>query len=1270
MMHLVRFRRSLTLAAALLCLSCLVQGAQAAPVVTVFTLPFSTAGQAASPMYAANGSDGNIWFTEEGGSPGERIDRVTTAGVISRFWLGLNAKCDGITSGPDNNLWFCISNAASPTPFGTHQIGKMDPNNPGTAQSSAALPPKATYTTFDIPTASAGPWGICTGPDNNLWFTEVTGNKIGRITTTGTITEFSSGLSAGAQPREIVAGPDGNLWFTETGTDKIGRITTAGAITEFSTGITSGAAPYGICVGPDNNLWFTESGTDKIGRITTAGVVTEFTIPTATAIPVDITAGPDGALWFTEFFACKVGQITTAGVITETNVPTRTDVPGQSVGPHGIITGPDNALWFAEQQVSAVGRVDIGAPVPAGPVTNTNDSGAGSLRQAIIDANANVNLSTIAFNIPNADPGFNAGTGKWTISPTSALPAITSPVIIDATTQPGFSPGTPVPVIVVNGTGAGAGTNGFTVSGGGSTIRGLIIVNFTSNGIELQTQGGNTIAGCGIGTEGLNDLGNGAAGIFINASPNNLIGGPTLPADANLISGNNTLGIRTLGAGATNNVIQGNGIGTNLFGTAAIANGTGGISLNDGGSNRIGLDDIGNTISGNTAFGLYIAGGNGNVITSNKIGTNATGTAALANAGNGITIETNVNTVGGNTSGKRNVISGNTSDGVLIGSFSIGGGTDNVVQGNYIGTNAAGTAALGNGINGVHVVDSSNTIVGGSNAGEGNVISAHKGSGVLLEASGGTVSGNIEGNFIGTNAAGTAGIGNGEGVGLTLVDPGTTVKNNVIAASTNVATFRNGDGINLLGPNFGLGGCTITGNKIGTASDGTTDLGNTGHGILITDSSFNTIGDTTGGANVVAFNDGDGVAVVEDFDVAVGNNVRGNSIHSNSGLGIDLGNDGVTANDDNVMDADTGANNLQNFPVLEFANAGSTNATVTGSLDSLASTPFDVDLYINDSGSQGKTLLGSTTVTTDAGGKKSFTATFATVISTGKFITATATDPNGNTSEFSAAVTTEGTYNISGLVRTSALNGIAGVSVALTNFPGGTNPAGVTTPVTTDAGGFYQFTNVPSGLFTITPTKAGYTFSPTSQGLKVSHASRAANFVGTASAAFSISGRASTGTGAAIPNVSVQLNVFGGGAVSGITNPVLTNSAGFYTFNGVFNGNYTIVPTKAGTTFTPVTRDVTVAGANLTNENFTGATGHKISGRVATSGGVGINGVLISIDSGQTATSNSAGYYTVFDVPDGSRTITPTKAGTTFAPVNKVVSMAGVDITNQNFTGS
>jgi virginiamycin B lyase len=128
-----------------------------------------------------------------------------------------------------------------------------------------------------------------------------------------TITEYSI-PTAGSYPEGITAGPDGNLWFTESSPSKIGRITPTGTITEFS--VTWSSEPQGITAGPDGNIWFTEKSGNRIGRITPTGTVTEFDVPTAHGYPDDITTGPDGNLWFTEGNVNKIGRITPTGAIT------------------------------------------------------------------------------------------------------------------------------------------------------------------------------------------------------------------------------------------------------------------------------------------------------------------------------------------------------------------------------------------------------------------------------------------------------------------------------------------------------------------------------------------------------------------------------------------------------------------------------------------------------------------------------------------------------------------------------------------------------------------------------------------------------------------------------------------------------------------------------------------------------------------------------------------------------------------------------------------
>lgn len=206
-------------------------------------------------------------------------------------------------------------------------------------------------TEYPIPTSSSLPYSIAAGSDGALWFTEHSGNKIGRITTSGTITETTIPTSSSA-PSDITAGSDGALWFTETSGNKIGRITTGATPTITETPIPGGSAPVGIANGPDTGIWFIATGADQVGRYPTGG---PWTIPAGPYVDNNaqyITAGPDGALWFTQTGSEAIGRITTAGTITN-QYPT----PTTGSGPLYITAGPDTALWFTEEGVNKIGRV-------------------------------------------------------------------------------------------------------------------------------------------------------------------------------------------------------------------------------------------------------------------------------------------------------------------------------------------------------------------------------------------------------------------------------------------------------------------------------------------------------------------------------------------------------------------------------------------------------------------------------------------------------------------------------------------------------------------------------------------------------------------------------------------------------------------------------------------------------------------------------------------------------------------------------------------------
>jgi streptogramin lyase len=277
---------------------------------------------------------------------GNNIGRLTPTGQFSEISLpNDNSQPFGIVDGPEGALWF--------TEQAGNRIGR------------AALNGTVTEFTTGL-TANSQPSGITLGSDGNLWFTEQATGKIGQIiakgTTQGTIKEFNLPHGAGSQPIEITSGPDGNLWFTEQGINKIGRITTAGVITEFSLPTDAfSPKPYGISEGSDGNLWVTLPGTNKIAKVTTSGLVTEVALPTLAANPQGIAVAPDGNLWFTETTASQIGTITTAGVITEVATPTPNSFPSF------IAIGPDGNLYFTEANTNQIGKILMPHMVVAGP---------------------------------------------------------------------------------------------------------------------------------------------------------------------------------------------------------------------------------------------------------------------------------------------------------------------------------------------------------------------------------------------------------------------------------------------------------------------------------------------------------------------------------------------------------------------------------------------------------------------------------------------------------------------------------------------------------------------------------------------------------------------------------------------------------------------------------------------------------------------------------------------------------------------------------------
>jgi len=211
---------------------------------------------------------------------------------------------------------------------------------------------------FPVPTPGSSPQFIAAGPDGNLWFTESSADRIGRISPGGVIVEFPL-PSSGSEPWRITTGPDGALWFTELLGNRIGRISVEGQISEFSIP-TPKSLPFGIVAGPDGALWFTERETNKIGRIAVAGQMTEFPLVGHVG-PNGITRGGDGALWFAEEYALRAGRLTTEGAWTEVTIPS-------NGYPFGIESAADGSLWITA--IPGAGGSAVQIPTTGSPVNH------------------------------------------------------------------------------------------------------------------------------------------------------------------------------------------------------------------------------------------------------------------------------------------------------------------------------------------------------------------------------------------------------------------------------------------------------------------------------------------------------------------------------------------------------------------------------------------------------------------------------------------------------------------------------------------------------------------------------------------------------------------------------------------------------------------------------------------------------------------------------------------------------------------------------------
>lgn len=566
-------------------------------------------------------------------------------------------------------------------------------------------------------------------------------------------------------------------------------------------------------------------------------------------------------------------------------------------------------------------------------VTNTNDIGVGSLRQAILTANGLPGPDRIEFKIE--------GESKKII-PQTSLPWLEDTTEIDGTSQPGY---TDHPLVEIDGSVApDLFSGGLVISGDNCEIRGLAINNFY-HGIVLSNSSGTVIAGNHLGVSAVGDqaIGNRLNGIYMLDSADNLIGGNSA-ADRNVLSGNGEAGVRLSGQLSTGNRIQGNYIGVDVTGQEALPNKQNGVLVANGASNAIvgtdgdGKDDAteGNIIAGNLAAGVQLSGTHHNMVAGNRIGVGTGVNTPLGNGTDGVNIgfESFQNTIGTNRDGlsdalETNVIAYNKDNGIRI-YFS----RANYVSGNFIGLLSDGETASPNEHSGVYIDGSSQS------------------------------------NFIGR---------------VSPTDPSGA---NVIATNGYYGIWL----VDSLGE-------SIMGNIIGRSADNEVPMTNFFAPIRLTRSQRVNIGGVNGFVNTIGYS-ATGV-VVEDGSQS--NRLDRNLYIGQSGLAIDLGGDGVTANDAN--DADTGSNGLQNYPNVEMVMS---NGVILGNVHTLPYRTIEVQIYVAEPTDGGSSVqhrfLRTTSVKTDSQGNAALFINAGESLAANQSITLNATVAGTGTSEFSARV--------------------------------------------------------------------------------------------------------------------------------------------------------------------------------------------------------------------------------------------------------------------------
>lgn len=499
------------------------------------------------------------------------------------------------------------------------------------------------------------------------------------------------------------------------------------------------------------------------------------------------------------------------------------------------------------------------------------------------------------------DINFNIGAGDaQVITLVSSEVAITSAVNIDGTTQPGVTPASCSPrnlYVSVDGGGNTQKIFYFLVGSENSTVKGLNLYGTTVAAIDLATANitvlcnniGTDLAGTAVAPNVNQDN-----GIRFETGTLSHIGGVG-EVDRNIISGNTNSGLSMFDS--TGNFISGNYVGTDVTGTFAIPNGGIGIDLFNSDNNLIGgsFAGEGNLVSGNNSIGVNINSSDLNTLKGNSIGVNAAGTSEVHNAFDGINIFDSVNTVIGGAAlpTEMNIISGNLGNGINMNTAN-----NTTIQGNYIGLDFSGSLLIPNQYTGVNLYISNSCIIGGANAGEGNVISgALNGSGINLNTSDLNV---VKGNLLGVDVAGTLAYGNAYD-GISIFTGNSNIIGGPLPGERNIISGNLGNGLNMSDGNSNI----IQGNYIGTDITGTLALPNTYSGVNIGGGGgtrdLNVIGGNrlSGEGNVISANLQNGVSLYATTNTTIRGNLVGLTADGLSGLGNTSS--GLNANQSNDM---------------------------------------------------------------------------------------------------------------------------------------------------------------------------------------------------------------------------------------------------------------------------------------------------------------------------------------------------------------------------------